>query len=120
MKEISVKNLSLLALILMVASTATAAIVPNKSNVKRANNGTLRAFSFTDAGVDQDAVQAIISCKDAGASAVSCTATVSLTTTGFFAEDSYIFLNGLYHQTIGNTSYTAAIPGDQNSVLVTV
>lgn len=117
MEKISIKNFSLLALVLMAASAVTAAIVPDKANSKRVNNGTLRAFSATAGSVDQDAPQLVVSCL-ALPIAVSCTATNSCTTTAFFTVESCcLLIEGAYHQTIGNTSQTANLTGDQNSVL---
>jgi hypothetical protein len=118
MKKVSVKNLSLLGLILTAASAVTAAVVPDKADGKRLNNGTLRAFSATNAGVDQDAAAAVISCL-ALSGAASCTVTVqSNTTTGFFANESRLLDGGFYYQTIGNTSQTGGpANGNQSSVL---
>lgn len=116
MKKVSVKNLSLLGLVLMAASAVTAAVVPDKSDSKRVNNGTLRNFSATDAGADRDAVQNILSCI-AIASGISCTATASNTTTGAFQDQSRLLVGEFYYQTLGNTSDTALVTGEQNSVL---
>lgn len=118
MKKVSVKNLSLLGLVLMAASAVTAAVVPDKSSGKRANNGTLRLFSATAAGADQDAPQAQLSCIPEIESVMSCTATASNTTTGAFLQSSRLQIGTLYYDTVGNTSQTNPNDGvDQNSVL---
>jgi len=118
MKKVSVKNLSLLGLVLMAASAVTAAVVPDKSNGRRPNNGTLRAFSATAAGLDQDAAQAVISCIPEVETIMSCTATnVTNTTTGGVAQSASA-IGGFNFITIGNTSQTNYNDMvDDNSVL---
>ncbi|MCF6402115.1 hypothetical protein L3C95_04470 [Chitinophaga filiformis] len=117
MKKVSVKNLSLLGLVLMAASAVTAAVVPDKSNARRINNGSLRVASDTAAGADQDA-PAAVSCVADVDTLHSCTATAgSNTTTGFFPNQSLIQVGGFNYQTVGNTSQTAAQQGEQESVL---
>ncbi|MCF6402116.1 hypothetical protein L3C95_04475 [Chitinophaga filiformis] len=121
MKKISVKNISLLGLVLMAASAATAAIIPDKSNARRANNGTLRGNSATAAGADQDASFLVISCINEVETVMSCTATADTnTTTGFFQNESLLQIGLFFYQTNGNTSQTGAITGDQNSILQVV
>jgi len=100
--------MSLLGLVLMAASAVTAAVLPDKADGKRTNNGTLRANSNTVNGP-----AGVVSCFDDEDTVDSCTATASITT-GSGQDDSTV--NGL--QTQGNTSQTAAQAGDQNSVLI--
>jgi hypothetical protein len=104
MKETSIRNWSILGLVLMTASTIAAAIVPGNPNGKVANNGTLRV---------SDESLLVYTCIPQS-SAMSCTATLvtNTTTSSFDSFDA----NSL--QTIGNTSQTDANDGlDWNSVL---
>lgn len=113
MKRISIKNVSFLGLILMTTSTLIAAVVPNKGSVKAPNDGTLRQFSATVAGADQDAAQGVISCIPDADTVYSCTASIGTgTTTVNTSRDE----NGL--QTDGNTSITAAFSGEQTSAVI--
>lgn len=113
MKKVSIKNLSLLSLVLMAASAVTAAVLPGKTNGKAPNNGTLRQFSATVAGADQDALQGVLSCIPEQDTVQSCTATaVTGTTTANTSRDA----NGL--QTDGNTSVTNGIAGEQTSEVI--
>jgi len=121
MKKGFPKNSSLLGIILMVASVVAAAMVPDKSNGRRANNGTLRAFSATAFGGDQDAPQAIISCIPEIETIMSCTAaTKTCTTTGGSPNSCCSEVGGgLEYQTEGNTSQTNYNDSvDDNSVHV--
>lgn len=112
MKKLSIKNVSLLSLVLMAASAVTAAVLPDKANGKAPNDGTLRAFSATVAGADQDAAQAVISCIPDADTAYSCTATAATgTTTENTSRD------GLGRNTVGNTSITADVAGEQTSAI---
>jgi len=122
MKKIPSKHISLLSLVLMAASAAAAVAAPDKLNGKRANGGTLRAFSATAAGADQDAAQASISCIPELETFMSCTATIATqTTTGSQFLESVIELGGHYFHTIGNTSQTNPNDGiDQNSQLLEI
>ena len=114
MKKISVKNLSLLGLVLMGASAVTAAVASDKSNTRRANNGTLRINS----GISADGLAAVVSCSPRSGSAFSCTATDATLTSVGTPDESLTVINGLNYQTIGNTSQTNPNDGiDQNSVL---
>jgi len=109
MKQISIKNLSLLGLALMATSSLIAAIIPDKSNNKRfTNSGTLRAFSATAAGPDRDTPEERISCINEIETIMSCTATGSNTTTGLTppASDSVVRIGSDYIFTINNTSQT--------------
>lgn len=85
----------------MVASALVAAVVPDKEN-KAPKDGTLRHFSGSNAGADQDAAQNVLTCVPDQDTAYSCTATVITgTTTGNSTSRDE---NGL--QTDGNTSVT--------------
>ncbi len=71
----------------MAASAVTAAVLPEKSEGKRVNNGTLRANSNTVGGPN-----GVVSCFDDVDTVDSCTATASITT-GSGQDDSTV--NGL-------------------------
>jgi hypothetical protein len=103
MKKVSVKNLSLLGIVLTAASAVTAAVIPDNSDAKRAKNGELRLYSATAQGTDRDAPEAIVSCVQVSG-AVVCTASASNTTTGVFDEQSLIQIGSIFYQTVGNTS----------------
>lgn len=111
MEKISMKKLSVLGLILMTASAVTAAILPSK-NSRFADSGTLRTgLAVTDDGA---AVKTCITNADGGNP--SCTKTIgssAVSTAG--ASGGQSLVSG--GQTVGNTSQTAGVSGDQNSVV---
>ncbi|SDG48939.1 hypothetical protein [Chitinophaga filiformis] len=115
MKRVSVKNLSLLGLVLMAASAVTAAVMPDKSNNKRVNNGTLRAFSNGDS-VNEDVISCVIV---SGGGVNSCTVSGTATTAaGAQIDESRVQIGSLFYQTVGNTSQTGGpANGNQSSVL---
>ena len=97
MKSVSIKNLSLLGVVLMAASAVTAAIMPDKTEGKRVKNGQLLGNSASVGGP-----AGVLSCK-AVLNGQQCTATVGTLTTAA-AADSYTVINNHNYQTIGNTS----------------
>ncbi|SDG48912.1 hypothetical protein [Chitinophaga filiformis] len=107
MKKNYFTNLSILGLVLLVASAATTSIIPDKSNNKRANNGTLRP---------SDNEEELTCIFVTGGGVNSCTVSITNTTPigGF---ESLVKIGTFYYQTIGNTSITADVVGDQNSML---
>jgi len=111
MKKVSVKNMSLLGLVLMAASAVTAAVIPDKSDSKRTNNGTLRANTGEQAAENQPNVISCIFITGGGVNSCTVSATI---TTGTGQVESLV--NG--QQTDGNTSQTAGTPGNQSSVLI--
>jgi hypothetical protein len=112
MQKLSLKNMSLLGLVLMGASALTAAISPSK--VQNNNNGRLAANSATGGSIYP-------SCVTASAAFV-CTKTAGSTvaTTAGDLTNSYVGAL-LTDQTVNNTSDTLAIPDngsqDQTSVV---
>lgn len=113
MQKLSAKKISILGLVLMGASALTAAVVPSKE-VKEDqgdDNGRLLQLSATVNGPN-----AVLSCATAS-SPFQCTKTVGSTvnsTTGSGLTNSYVGVN-LTDQTVGNTSDTRAVAGDQTS-----
>jgi hypothetical protein len=100
MRKVSIKNWSLLGLVLMAASAVTAAVLPNKSDRKITNNGTLRNNSGGNGAAG------VFSCIPHD-TAVSCTANT--------ATNSAASLDGDGKQTVNNTSRTTL--GVANSVV---
>lgn len=67
----------------MMASAFIAAVIPANAEKRQANDGTLRVFSVTIAGTDQDAPMIVISCIFDSDTIYSCSVTVVTgTTTG--------------------------------------
>lgn len=114
MQKLSLRKMSVLGLVLMGASALTAAIVPAKKERSGdgQNNGRLALNSATAGGAN------VLSCVP-DAVIESCTATegsINFTTTGRNLADSFVG-TPLTDQTVGNTSDTSALAGDQSSVV---
>lgn len=113
MKKVSILYMCFLDLILVALALIVATIFPGKANSKALNNGTLRQYSATAAGVDQDAFQGIGSCIPEADVSNSCTATAA---TGSTTANTSRDANGL--QTDANTSVTGSFPGEQTSLVI--
>ena len=100
MKGVSIKNLSLLGVVLMAASAVTAAVMPDKSDSKRAANGRLFVQSNDGAG----GPAGINSCSAVSSGIVNCTATAGSATTSALDPSSSEIVGGLNRDTVGNTS----------------
>lgn len=116
MEKKTVRQFSLLGLVLMGASALTAAIVPSKAAPLQANsadNGTLRQFSGGD-----NANQVIVSCVVLPQQVLKCHVTVGTGTTGGAVATIIITINGHSYQTVGNTSQSNSLNAqDTTSVL---
>lgn len=110
MKRVSIKNLSLLGLVLMAASAVTAAVLPDKSNGKRAHSGSLRVNSGAG-GSEPNPVTYSCVADDPDDTVFTCTLTAASQSTG--TGGTLVVINDRNYQTIGNTSVGAGA----NSVL---
>lgn len=99
MKEVSVRKLSILGMVLLAASAVTAAVLPEKSSdmrqVNSANDGTLRSQS----GAGSPDNDPIISCVPDQTQVWSCNMSTGTITTGSGVVSDDIGVN-----TNGNTS----------------
>lgn len=114
----SIRNFSILGLLLLSVSAITAAIVPAQKNplqTNSLNNGTLRQFSGGDG-----AIVKVLSCVTAMVAA-NCHKTDLSGTTG--DDNDTVQVNALGHvlTTRGNTSLSRVnIGGDTTSILVVI
>lgn len=110
MKKKSLKRISVLGLVLLIASAVTAAILPNQSNNKEFINSADNATLISNSGLTPGA-SGIRSCvpDNAGDAYFTCHLS-SATVTGSASE-------GILVVTVGNTSNSWNIsPGDTTSL----
>src|SRR5688572_2454943 len=115
MKKLAIKKLSVLGLVLMAVSAVTAAVLPNKSDLRHGNdNGTLRTGIETD---DASPLRTCVTNDNGGAAVCTITAASAAASTDAVAGGEST-VSGF--QTQGNTSQTAGVAGNQQSVLIEV
>lgn len=118
MEKKSVRQLSLLGLVLMGASALTAAIVPSKPAPEQGNslnNGTLRQFSGGN-----DVVQNIVSCVVIAGAPLKCHVTAGTGTSVGAATSVVRTAGGGTYTTRGNTSQSISGDGNDTTSILTL